>query len=769
MAVNKATLALILVGILSSFRVGAFQTFHVKKIRIEGLQRVSEAAVLEDLPLRVGQSLTQAEASEAVRALFNTGFFKDVTLSRDGDSLIVRVVERPSVSKLTITGIKEKDKILKILRDVGLAEGRMYDPFIVATAQKELEKHYFSRGKYGVKIEPTVMEQASSLVHVKLAIYEGDVARIKQIKIIGNTIFSEAALLKDFHSAKTNWLSWFSKDDQYAKEKLNADLEILRSYYMDRGYLFVQIDSVQVSLTPDKKHIYITIQITEGEKYNFGHIDIAGDFVVSEKKLVPLLTPLKKGTAFSRKALLEVKQALEDRLGSEGYSTSEVVPNHTVNEETKEVDIHFQMNPGGRVYVRRIQITGNATTKDEVLRRELPQMEGTWVSTVLIREGKEKILRRGFASEIEVETIPVPGVSDQVDVVYKIEEARMGQIGAGLGYSATEKLMFNFSISQENFFGTGKTIDFSVDKSKACSNYAVGYQDPYFTIDGIGMGFSGYYNKSHLSLTSGVSDYISDTLGAEVRFVFPMSKYDAFDASIGYDNTRLKFNRGAVAREILEFTDKFGTRFDEYVLGVGWRYNSLDQRIFPKRGLTQTLAFRMTVPGMRQQYYKVTYENAWFQPISENERWIVNLSSLLGYGNGYGKTPNLPFYRHFFAGGTRVVRGFEENSLGPKDSFGRAFGGNALISGTAALIFPNPIAPDAKTVRTALFFDVGQVYDTRKRGGRAKTDGLRFSLGGSFTWHSPLGAPITFVWAKPLNFKAGDERRSFTFWMGTHL
>jgi outer membrane protein insertion porin family len=773
---KKTSLILALVGALSSFSVGAFQPFVVKKIKVEGLQRVSEAAVLNDLPIHIGQNVTQAEASEAVRALFKTGFFKDVTLARDGDVLVIQVFERPSVSKLTVSGIKDKEKVLKVLREAGLAEGRMYDPFIVSTAQKELEKYYFSKGKYGVKIEPLVAEQSASLMNVKFSITEGDVARIKQIKIIGNASFPESALIKDFHSSKTNWLSWFSNDDQYAKEKLNADLETLRSYYMDRGYAYVQVDSVQVSLTPDKKHIYITLQITEGDKYSFKDMRLAGDFVVSENKLLPLLAPLKKGSSFSRKALLDVKQTIEDQLGSEGYSNSEVDPDLKVQEDTKEIDITFRIKQGKRVYVRRIQITGNATTKDEVLRRELPQMEGTWVSTSQIKEGKEKILRRGYASEIEIETVPIPGTTDQVDLIYKVEEARLGQIGAGLGYSGSEKLMFNFSISQENFFGTGKTVDFSLDKSKGSSNYAFGYQDPYFTIDGIGMGFSGYYNKSHLSRTSNISDYITDTVGAEVRFVFPMSKYDAFDISLGYDNTHLKIDKRYAARELVNFVNKFGHKFDEYILGLGWRYNSLDQRIFPKSGLMQSLAVRFALPGAKQQHYKATYEVSWFRPISDNERWIVNLASSLGYGNGYGKTPMMPFYRHFFAGGTRFVRGFEENSLGPKDTMGRSFGGNAMVAGTAALIFPNPIKPDAKSVRTALFFDAGQVYDTRDRGKdnnglsfRHKSNGLRYSLGVSLAWHSPLGAPLTFSLAKPLNVKAGDERRTFNFWMGTQF
>lgn len=774
---KKISVLVILVGILASFQANAFQSFVVQKFRVVGLQRVSEAAVLNELPISIGQSLTETEASEVIRALYQTGFFKDVSLSKEGNTLVIRVVERASISKLTITGVKDKDKLNKLLREAGLAEGRMYDPTVVARAERELEKHYFSKGKYGVRIESTVTEEAPGLMHVTLCIYEGDLAKIKQIKIVGNCTFSEDVLTKDFHSSKTNWLSWFSNDDQYAKEKLQADLETLRSFYMDRGYLQFQVESTQVSLTPDKKCIYITIHVNEGDKYCFGCVDLSGEYVVPEGKLRSMLAPLCPGSTFSRKALLDIKQQIEDSMGDAGYSMAEARPTHVVDEANKRVDITFHILPGKRVYVRRIIITGNATTRDEVLRREIPQLEGTWVSTCLVKEGKERILRRGYAGEIEIDTKPVPGTKDQVDVIYDVEEARLGQIGAGLGYSASEKLMFNFSISQENFFGTGKIVDFSFDKSKSASNYAFGYQDPYFTVDGIGLGGSAYYNKAHLSKTTNISDYIADTAGAQGRLVFPVSKYESISASLGYDNTKIRLNPTVAALELKSFVQQYGSDYNELTFGLGWRYDSLDQRIFPKCGLMQSAAATITVPGAsRLKYYKATYDSAWFYPITESERWIINLSSTIGFGNGYGNTPTLPFYRNYYAGGTRFVRGFEENSLGPRDSYGRALGGNLLVAGSASLIFPNPIKPDAKSVRTALFLDAGQVYDTRNLiqvvNGTTlnhRVNGMRYSAGVSLTWHSPLGAPLTFSWAKPLNMKPGDIRKSFTFWMGTQF
>jgi len=769
-------LPFILVVLLSVSWADTFDPFTVKAIRVKGLQRVSEGAVLDDLPFRTNDTITDADVTEGVKALYKTGFFKEVSFSREDNTLVVNVLERSTVSKLTLTGIKEKEKIKKLLKEGGLAEGRFYDPTVLLQAVKELERYYLSRGRYGVKIEPIVTGESTPLVNIELSIYEGDVARIKEIKIIGNQAFSQKELLKQFRLSKTNWLSWFSSDDQYNKEKLNADLESLRSFYMDRGYIRFQVESSQAALSSDKKHIFITIHVSEGDQYTFGSSHITGTFVVPKEKMMPLLAPLKEGTIFSRKILFEVKSALEGRLGEEGYSQAEVQPGHEIDATKKTVNITFNLVPGKRIYVRRIIIKGNSTTQDEVLRRELPQMEGTWISTTLIKEGKEKILRRGYGSQVDVETPAVPGVHDQVDVIYKIEEAKLGQLGAGIGYSPSERIMFNVALTQENFFGTGKGVDFTFDNSKASTNYGFGYQDPYFTIDGIGMGFSGYYNQTNLSKTTDVSSYSTDTLGGEVRWVFPMSLYDAIRLSVGYDDTRLKTEQ-LVATEISDFTQQNGNKFSEFTIGLGWSYDSLDQRIFPHKGMTQFLGIRAVVPGANQQYYKLSYDIASYHPLSESERWILGFSSNLGYGDGYGKTSRMPFYRNYVAGGTRFVRGFVENSLGPKDSLGRAFGGNALVACTASFIFPNPIKPDAKSVRTALFFDAGQVYDTRYRyktvngvSVARNPQGLRYSVGMSLTWHTPLGGtPVSFSLAKPLNEKRGDEVRRFNFWMGTQF
>ncbi len=773
---------LILVGIFTFFQVQAFQPFNIQSIRVEGLQRVSKGAVLDNLPFHVGDSFSESDTDPAIQSLYKTGFFKDVQISKEASVLVTRLVERPILGALELTGIKDKEKIKKLLQTAGLAEGRFYDPALLLQAQKELERHYLTRGRYGVKVVPSVTpikaegKGAGNLVKVKLSIFEGDVAHIKQIKIVGNSVFPEKTLLKEFHLSKTHWLSWFKQDDQYNKDILNADLEILKTYYLDRGYVRFQVESSQVALSPDKKHIFIHIQVNEGARYTFGESTLSGDFVVPKEQLIPLLAVLKTGSVFSREQLLAVRQALEDKMGDEGYGRSEARVMDQVDEGSKQVNIQFQLVPGKRLYVRRIFFQGNATTKDEVLRRELTQMEGTWMAPSLIQEGKEKILRRGFGTQVDVETTPVPEVSDQVDLTYKIEEARLGQVNAGFGYSPSERMMFNFSINQENFFGTGKGVGFSFDRGKALTNYSVDYQDPYFTIDGIGMGTSAYYSKSDFSKTTNVSTYTLDTLGAELRFVLPIAKYEALRLSVGYDDSHLKPD-ALVAPEIASFITRFGNRFPEYTLSLGWSYDSLDKRIFPTQGLSQSLGLKTVVPGAKLQYYRLSYDVTHYHPLGSSDAWIMQLSANTAYGNGYGKTPVMPFYRNYVAGGTRFVRGFEENSLGPKDSFGRAFGGNALVAASAALIFPNPIKPDAKSVRTSLFLDLGQVYDTRTKrrlvNGRwvnPNPAGLRYSMGLSLTWHTPLaGAPLSFSLARPLKRKTGDAPRYFNFWMGTQF
>jgi len=762
---KKSLVFVLLVGFFSCGQLLA-ETFNAHSIRIEGLRRISKDAVLQAFDLKMPAVIDEKKSTEIIQALFKTGFFQDVKLEKEGQILVAKLKERPTIEKLTLTGIREKDKITKILKEKGLAEGRVFNPTALGAAQKELEQYYLARGRYGVRIEPTIKETEDK-INLQIAIFEGDMARIREIKIVGNKAFKVAALLKDLHLSTTNWLSWYTHDDQYSKEKLNADLESIRSYYMDRGYINFQIDSTQVSLSSDKKYVYITINVTEGDVFSIGQTTISGNFPGIKNKMEKVLSYLKTGTTFSRKNILEVKQALEDKLGSEGYSFAEVRPNTEVDVLKKQVHIDFHLVPAKLVYVRQIHITGNTTTQDEVVRRELPQMEGTWIATDLIKEGKTYILRRGFATNVEVETIPLPNEADKVDVLYKIEEAKVREFSASIGYSPTERFMFRLGLSQQNFLGTGKTIDFMFDNSRANTTYKLGYLDPFFTIDGIGLGANAYFSKTDLSNATNVTDYSTDALGVDANWIFPISKHEVFRILLGYNHTHLKVDPLREAEEVRSFVNRHGKRYVEYLTELGWGFDTLDRHIMPTTGMSQNLSMRLALPNSKLNYYRVNYEGNYYQPIKGD--FILNLTGAAGFGNGYGKSKRLPFFKNFYAGGIGSVRGFRENSLGPKDSRGSPFGGNAMVSGTAAVIFPNPIKPDAKTIRTSVFFDVGQVFDTRNKSTHKNIGGLRYSTGLALSWQTPLGSPLIISIARPLNLKHGDSKKGIAVTFGTQL
>ena len=749
-----------LVGILSSGQAWCFEAFLVQDIQILGLQRISKGAVYESLDIKTGQHVSPVQSAKIIRKLFKTGFFKDVKLQRKGNVLVVQVTERPSIGSLNISGMRNEKKVRKILQDYGIVEGRIFDKSKLDQAHRSLEWFYLSRGKYGVKINAKVVDKPRNRVAVNLEIFEGDVAKIRQIKFVGNKAFSAKILMKQLRLAESHFFSWFKGDDRYSREKLEADLENLRSFYMDNGYLNFQLDSSQVSLTQDKKHVYITLDVTEGDKYSFGPVQLKGKFVVAKAELAEVVAfSIKPGDTFSRKLVIDVQNNLQDKMGTVGFSLSSVQPIPVVDEANKIVNITYDIDPKNRVYVRRISVVGNATTQDEVYRREFTQMEGTWMSTAKVREGKNNIYRQGYAQDIDVITQMVPGSDDQVDITYKVQEQRMGEFSAGVGYSPTDRLSFKLGVSQQNFFGTGKTVDFAFDNSKSRTSYSVGYFNPFYTIDRVGFGVNAYHTKTNLSKTSRVSAYSSDTSGANFNWSVPIGKYDALSFGGGFDHTKLKFGT-LVATEIRSFAKKHGESINEFFLIAGWRHNTLNRRVLPTKGLSHGINLRATVPGQKVQYYRATYDASWFQPITE--RFILNLSGTAGYGNGFGSTKDLPFYKHFFTGGH--VRGFEENSLGPRDTRGDTFGGKMITAASAELIFPTPFKPDSQTVRTSLFFDAGQVFAKR-----FKANDLRYSAGVSLTWNSPLGAPLVFSLGKPLNKKPGDELRTFTFSFGTYF
>lgn len=753
------------------------KTPTIQNIQVNGLVHLKPETVLYDLPVKVGQNLKPGQSTEIIQKLYKTGLYRDIKLHwRSAGTLVIDVQEKPIVKNFQIKGTKDQDKLFKMLKkEAQLAQGWAYDPALLVKAKSLLQHHYMNQGRYAVKVDSSVKPLNDYQVDLVLDVYEGEEAKIKKINFIGNASFSEFELLKSFVlNSESGIFSWFNNRSKYKKEKLEMDLENLKSFYMDRGYVNVQIINAQVSITPDKKDVYITIPIEEGEKYAFGTIDIGGTLPISKTALIEKLSSIRSGEIFSRRKLMDVKQDLERVLGDAGFSASEVRPIPNIDPLKKLVHVIYQVSPAERVYVRRIEIQGNDITQDRVVRRELPQMEGTWVSTELLEEGKRNLMHRGFAKEVEIKLLPVGGQDHLVDVLYKIQEEKVREISAGVSYSNEEKFAYRFGFAQKNFLGTGKDTDLVLENSKISNTYSINYTDPYYTKDGIGFGGGVYFKKLELGHAINFSDYATDTYGGSGYFVFPFSKKIYGSAGFGYDKTHLK-SAGIMTQEFTQFVTKHGRKYQDYFMTLGWGFDDLDQLMFPTQGMSHGVNLKLAAPVSTLKYYTLKYEGNYYQPL-QTEGFILNLKGLVGYGGGYGSTRSLPFFKNFYAGGIGSVRGYEEGSLGPKDSRGYPFGGNLMTTATMALILPNPIKPDAKSLRTACFVDLGQVYDTKDRYGlihgekfKRNPSGFRYSAGVSFQWHTPLGFPLVLSLAKPLNVKGGDRKQTFAFTLGAGL
>lgn len=749
----------------------AFESFKVENIQIHGLQRITEGTVMNYLPISEGETLTQSRTSEVLKALFDTGFFQNIQLVKEGNVLIIEVQERPTIGKIEITGNKDipTENLNKILKELGLAEGHVLDRSNLELITNELERMYFGHGKYSVKIDTKVIPQEDNRVTVEITIFEGQAARIKSINIIGNHHYSDEVLLKQFELKSSHCYSWISRNDQYDKEKLTADLEKLRTFYLDRGYLNFQITSTQVTISPDKLDIYVTVNIEEGQAFKLGQYSVAGQMVVPEDEIMKLIQ-LKSGETFSRTKISKIVEAITNRLGQEGYANAKVNPVPDIHEETNVADITFYIEPGNRIYVRRVLIEGNSKTKDEVIRRELIQMEGAIVNTKWIEDSRTRLNRTGYFKEVNVDLKPVPGVSDEVDLVYTVEEASAGQLGGGVGYSDVDGIVFNANVSNRNFLGTGNSLDFAFNNSKSYTTYNVSYNNPYYTIDGVSRGFTAFYSKTDLSRATTVSDYNTDMYGINASYGYPISPVDRVSFGYGYQNTKLFVRPDFTPLEIQNFLNKNGGNSNEVTVAFGWSHNTYDRYMFPENGLRQGASMTLSVPGSSLQYYRFTYEMQWYKKTIGD--FVFTTSGITGYGGRYGKTEALPFYRNFFAGGPTTVRGFGDNSLGPRDSFGNPFGGNLLAAGSVGLILPQKWLKDIQSIRTQIFFDVGQVYDLKydkqfaNESLSRNPNGVRYSTGVSLTWMSPM-APLVFSYGIPLNRKDNDHVKGFSFSFGT--
>ncbi len=734
------------------------QGFIVKDIKITGLQRISAGTVYNYLPVNVGEKFTSDKIGPSIRALFKTGFFKDVALEREGNTLVVHVLERPSIAKIVIKGNKDisTDDLMKALKKTGLSEGKVFNRQILDKVEHELRRQYFSHGKYGLKIETNVTQLTRNRVGIEIKISEGRVAKIKEINIVGNHVFEENELLDQFELSPSHLLSFYFKNDQYSKQKLAADLERLRSFYLDRGYINFAIESTQVALTPDKKGIYITVNIKEGDQFTLEKVKLAGNLVVEPEELIKLVQ-IGPGEIFSRKRATETSKLISDRLGDEGFAFANVNMVPDINNEKKTVDMTFFVDPGKRVYVRNINIRGNTKTRDVVIRREMRQMEASWSSTTKIERSKTRLNRLGYFEEVNVETPPVVGTSDQIDVNYSVTEKASGNLSAGIGFSQTQGVIFNASVTQDNIFGSGKRVSFNFNNSDVSTIYSFGFLNPYFTIDGVSLGYNLLYRKTDAAANN-LSRYSIDVASAGFNMGFPIDEFERI--SLAFDVKYTTLNTGENApQEARDFINQNGSTFLTLPLSIGWTHDTLDRAIFPTRGGQQRVSGLLAIPGGDLSFYKISLKDQHYIPLAKD--LVLRLFAEIAYGDGLTGTDSLPFFEHFFAGGVNSVRGYEDNTLGPRDSNRDPFGGAMKFVASAEVFFPIPFFEDLKSVRVGAFFDAGAVSDSFDFGG------LRYSVGISGKWLSPFGA-LAVSAAIPLN-KSGDDRQQmfqFTFGSG---
>ena len=755
-----------LVSFFYAFSSWASDSFIVKDIRVEGIQRTEAGTVFSYLPVKVGDTLDEEKATEAIKALYATGFFKDVKLKSENGVLIVEVDERPAIAQISINGAKEfeKDKLLEGLKQAGISESRIFSRSLLERAEQELKRQYISRGKYAVKITTTTTPLERNRVAINFDINEGRTARIKKISFVGNEKFKDNELRGLLVLRKPDLLSWFTKNDQYSKQKLSADLETLRSYYLDRGYLEFNIESTQVSITPDLRDIYITINITEGAQYSVSDIKVAGEPLLPEEEIRKLIL-LKSGQVFARQKLTESVKLITDRLGDDGYAFANVNASPELDHENRKAAFTFFIDPGRRVYIRRINITGNDRTRDEVIRREFRQMEGAWHSTKNINLSKVRVDRLFFFNSVNVETPAVPNKTDQVDVNVKVEERPTGSVMFGAGYSQQQGVILNGSVSQNNIFGTGNFFSLDVNTGAINKTYAASFTNPYFTVDGVSLGFDVYKRDLDTRPLSRVGAFKTETLGAGIRLGIPIAEGDIVSIGLAAENTVLGVFSDSPQR-YQTFVNEFGKSTNNFPLTLSWARDRRDSAIWPTSGTTHRLFGEVSVPGGDLNYYKASYNQKWYYPITDNLTLLLN--GELGYGDGYTGHP-LPFFKNFFAGGNNSVRGYNLNSLGPRDplitgatnSALFSIGGSKRVVGNIELMFPVPFMKDDRSLRLSAFLDGGTTFN--KFG--ELNNFMRYSTGLAVTWVSPMG-PLKISIAQPLNDQPGDNLQRFQFMFG---
>ena len=764
--------------------------FTVGDIRIEGLQRVTEGTVYNYLPVNIGDHLTPTRVREAIKALYATGFFRDVQLRREGNTLVVVVLERPSIESFEITGNKDikTEDLQKSLRGVGLATGKTFDRSVLEDVTQYLTDQYFARGKYGVKIDAKVEEESGNRVKIKIDIKEGTRAKIRKINIVGNTKFKDKEILDTLELKTPNWLSWYRQDDRYARESLQGDLEKIRNYYMDRGYANFQLDSTQVAIAPEKEDIFITVNVEPGAVYKVSEIKLAGTFVVPKAELERYLL-VQPGDTFNRKLITTTQELMQNRMGRDGYAFAKVEPVPTADNEKHTVSLTFFVDPGNRVYVRNIGFTGANRINDEVLRREMRQLEGAWLSNTSLERSKQRIQRLPYVKTVEFETTPVAGAPDLEDVNFKIEEGPASQLSGGIGYSETYKFMLNGSYADSDFLGTGQRIAVNLNGGAFSKVYSIQHTNPYTNVDNLQRTISLTYSDV-TQFVSSSSTFSSQTLSFGPTWAYPISEFMYLRFGAAFNSSQLLTNSFSSAQQAQQWVQQnghpysrlahddasnniyvfYGSNFKTLEAVVGWDWDTRNRTLFADRGMRQSVSLSTTVPIGNVKYWIANYQFVRYVPLGKH----VTFSFFEGidYGAPLGSTTAIPPFRQFFGGGPDNVRAFRESRLGPKDQFGNPYGGNMRVSSQNELILPMP-AKWAQTARISAFFDMGGVYQT---GDKIKFYGpdqvtpatyhlnsfsdLKRSVGIAVQWLAPLGL-FRFSYGVPLNAKRGDGYRTW--------
>ncbi|MGF1848177.1 outer membrane protein assembly factor BamA [Vibrio lentus] len=785
----------------TSVAANGAQNFVVQDIKIEGLQRVALGAALLKMPVRIGDQVEEGDVSEIIRALYASGNFEDVKVLRDEGVLIVQVKERPTIASISFSGNKaiKEEQLQQNLDASGVREGEALDRTTLSNIEKGLEDFYYSVGKYNATVKAVVTPLPRNRSDLKFVFTEGVSAKIQQINFIGNEVYSDAELLSRFNlNVDVAWWN-FLADEKYQKQVLAGDIEALKSYYLDRGYLKFKVDSTQVAISPDKKGVYITLGIDEGEAYTVKDVAFRGELIGREADF-DALVPFEDGDTYNGSSVTSLEEGVKRILGESGYAYPQVRTIPEFDDETKEVSLVINVEAGSRIYVRDIRFTGNNSTKDEVLRREMRQMEGSWLNSRSIDTGKSRLNRLGFFETVDVQTVRVPGSDDQVDLVYNVKEANSGSINFGVGYGTESGVSFQVGLQQDNFAGSGNRVGVSAMMNDYQKNVSLDYRDPYWNLDGVSLGGKIFYNEFEAS-EAGIVDYTNQSYGTSLTWGFPVDELNRIEFGVGY--THNKIGNVPTYIQVEQFArsiDQYGDEHiltDDFDINISWTRNNLNRGFFPTEGNHQRAFAKMTVPGSDAKYFKAQYDVKHYIPLTKKHEFTLLMRGRLGYGNGYGQTDGndnlFPFYENYYAGGFTTLRGFGSNSAGPKAVYGNStgnnptydsatddsVGGNAVALASLELIVPTPFASDEarSQIRTSVFFDMASVWDTefvdRNRptsGGQYYYDysdptNYRSSYGAALQWMSPMG-PLVFSLAKPVKIYEGDDEEFFTFTIG---